>query len=96
VREHLRARAPTVVSLALVVAVVGWPEAAVACPVCFSGREENRLAFILTTVFLTALPLLIIGSAVLWLRARWCELEAEAEAEPAGEVAVPPPAPAHR
>ena len=58
----------------LVYAVLGsvllaLPRAAAACSVCMSGREdENRLAFILTTVFLTFLPLTLIGASVLWIR----------------------------
>ena len=44
------------------------PGTATACSVCMSGREdENQLAFILTTVFLTVLPLGLIGSVILHL-----------------------------
>lgn len=71
----VRARRLGIFSAALLILLA--PDAALACPVCFSGREENRLAFILTTVFLTVLPLATIGGAVLWLRARWRELERE-------------------
>jgi hypothetical protein len=47
------------------------PRFAVACAVCFTGREdETRIAFIATTVLLSALPLLLIGSLVWWLRRR--------------------------
>ncbi len=52
------------------------PEASDACAVCFSGRDENRLAFTTTTVFLTALPLVMIGSVVGWLR--WLAAERRA------------------
>ena len=66
--------------------VLGWmPGAARACSVCFSANDENRLAFLVTTIFLTALPLAMIGSTVLWLWRRALRLEedaAETLAEP--------------
>lgn len=44
-------------------------ESAAACPVCFSStNDENRLAFIFMTGFLTVLPLVLIGFAVSWYR----------------------------
>ena len=44
-------------------------ESAAACPVCFSStNEENRVAFIFMTGFLTVLPLVLIGFAVSWYR----------------------------
>ncbi len=46
------------------------PQLGRACAVCFSSNDENRLAFAVTTVFLTALPLVMIGCFVLWLRQR--------------------------
>ena len=58
------------VSLALLTALF-WlaPTAAQACAVCSYGREdETRIAFIATTAFMTALPLLIIAGGVWWLR----------------------------
>jgi len=63
--------------LALAVAAVGVPEVASACAVCGFGREENRAAFLLTTIFLSALPLVAIGGIVgwLWYRARSCAAE---------------------
>ena len=54
-----------------VLALVLAPEIAAACSVCFSGRsDETRVAFIATTALLTALPLLLIGTLVWWLRRR--------------------------
>lgn len=38
-----------------------------ACSVCFSGNEETRTAFIVTTAFLSLLPLSLIGGIVYWL-----------------------------
>lgn len=46
------------------------PRAAQACAVCFSGSDESRLAFILTTVLLTVLPLTMIGGAIYWVTRR--------------------------
>ena len=43
------------------------PQLADACAVCFSGSEDTRQAFTATTVFLTALPLVMVGSTVGWL-----------------------------
>lgn len=42
----------------------------IACAVCGVGLEESRLAFILTTIFLSLLPLTMIGGTLLWLRRR--------------------------
>ena len=53
------------------VALLVAPRIANACAVCFSGRaDETRVAFLATTGFLSALPLLLIGSLVWWLRRR--------------------------
>jgi len=52
-------------------AVLLVPRLAAACAVCFTGRaDETRVAFIATTGLMTALPLLLIGSLVWWLRRR--------------------------
>ncbi len=62
--------------VALAALVVLAPRVVHACAVCFGGQEgDTRLAFILTTAFLTFLPLLIIGGAVWWLRRRFRQLE---------------------
>lgn len=53
-----------------VLAVAAVPELAQACAVCGAGREENRMAFLLTTLFLSVVPLLAIGGIVVWLRHR--------------------------
>jgi di/tricarboxylate transporter len=52
------------------------PEAAAACSVCYGGGEETRNAFILTTVFLSALPLAMVGSLAWWIWRRMREAEA--------------------
>ena len=61
-------------------AILLLPRVGQACAVCTSGNEdENRLAFILTTAFLTFLPLTMIGAFILWLRRRILVLEASHE-----------------
>ena len=40
---------------------------ALACAICFSGREESRIAYLLTTIFMTSPPLLALGAAILWV-----------------------------
>jgi len=55
-------------SLPLSLAFLLAPGTALACAVCAPGSEETRNAFMLSTFFLTALPLLIIFSGVYWLR----------------------------
>ncbi len=56
------------------------PDVAAACPVCFDPREENRMAFLATTAFLSFLPLGMVAGAGYWLRRRMHEID-EAEAE---------------
>ena len=55
----------------LALAIVLSPQLASACAVCMTGKEdETRLAFIVTTAFMTFLPLGLIGGFVWWLRRR--------------------------
>ena len=73
IRPRMRSAAAAVVAGGLLLA----PRLADACSVCTAGTEdENRLAFLLTTVFLSVLPLAAIGGGVFWLvrRARALEL----------------------
>ena len=58
-------------TLGAILAVWMWPVMASACPVCFDPREENRLAFIVTTILLTFTPLLLLGGAVYWMWRRY-------------------------
>ncbi len=57
-------------------AVLLAPELAQACSVCFSGQDQSRTAFIVTTAFLSVLPLAFIAGMALWIRSRARALEA--------------------
>ena len=65
--------------------VVLWPGLAAACAVCFSSEGSSRETFIWTTAFLTALPLVAIGTGVWWIRRKLRQAEAAAES-PTGLV----------
>jgi hypothetical protein len=74
-------------SLACTAALLLVPELARACPVCMGGAEEEvRKAFIITTAFLSACPLLMVGALVWWLRRvfRASAEAAEGNTQPAG------------
>ena len=56
-----------VVAVAAAVALLAG--SAEACPVCFQAKNDaSRVAFIVTTGFMTGLPLLLVGGVVWWLR----------------------------
>jgi len=67
---------PSIASLSAALALC-VPEAAMACSVCFSATDQNRMAFLGTTIFLSLLPLLLIGGVgvVVWKRSRTVENE---------------------
>jgi len=69
--------------VAAVVALAWVADLAYACPSCASPLEENRQAFVDTTVFLTVVPLMMMGGFIWWLRRR---IRAMDEAP---EIAVP-------
>ena len=69
------------VTAILAAAALLCPGAAEACAVCGPGTEESRVAFILTTAFMTALPLALIGGVVYWLRRRLAEMERRAHTD---------------
>ena len=52
------------------VALAWAADLAYACPSCASPLEENRQAFVDTTVFLTVVPLMMMGGFIWWLRRR--------------------------
>jgi len=71
-------------SVAAAVVALAWvADLAYACPSCASPLEENRQAFVDTTVFLTVVPLMMMGGFIWWLRRR---IRAMDEAP---EIAVP-------
>jgi high-affinity Fe2+/Pb2+ permease len=54
------------------------PAAAHACSVCFAATEEqNRVAYLVTTVLMSVLPLGMVGGLVWWLHRRAQELRAQ-------------------
>lgn len=71
--------------LSAVAVWIGWAAGlAHACPSCASPLEENRQAFVDTTILLTVVPLAMVGGFVWWLRRRAREME---EGQP--EIGVP-------
>lgn len=40
---------------------------AVACAVCFSGRDESRVMYLLTTIFMTLIPIAVLGAGIYWV-----------------------------
>ncbi len=40
---------------------------AVACAVCFSGRDESRVMYLLTTIFMTLIPIAVLGGGIYWV-----------------------------
>jgi membrane protein DedA with SNARE-associated domain len=79
----------------LVSAMVGilvWaPGLAEACSVCSAGRdEENQLAFLLSTIFMSLMPLITIGGVVYVLWRRFQRFDAEQQHAPIPEVGTTP------
>lgn len=53
---------------ALLAAVLtSLPAIAAACPTCGVGNGRNKMAYFLTTIFLSLLPLAFIGGVMLWI-----------------------------
>jgi hypothetical protein len=58
----------------------GLPARALACSVCFSAKDEaERLAITASTVFLTALPLILMGAFIAWAARRSQAIDARAQ-----------------
>lgn len=58
------------------------PGLALACPVCFSPKDDaNRVAFLGTAVMLTALPVVMISGLIYWIAKRAHDLDREERAE---------------
>jgi hypothetical protein len=89
-----------------VLRVLSWllaslPGVALACPMCLQVRDQaTQIAFLLTTVLLSALPVLMIGGGIVWLarRAHAMDLEEREQTAPleaeAAAVHVVQPEPA--
>jgi len=76
--------------------VVQIPRVAEACAVCSAGRdEENAAAFLISTIFMSLLPLIAIGSIVflLWRRIQKFESEKKARLEVGATPATPAASP---
>ncbi|MBT8468046.1 MAG: hypothetical protein HKN10_19540 [Myxococcales bacterium] len=76
-------RAARAVMGSAVLAMAWAANLAYACPSCASPLEENRQAFVDTTIFLTVVPLTMMGGFVWWLRRK------VRERDDAPEIAVP-------
>ena len=73
-------------------ALVGFmPIEALACPSCLAAQDSNvQQAFINSSVFMSVLPLVLVGALVFWLRRRARRFALE---EAAGVIRLPTPAP---
>ena len=84
-------------SMVVAWAVLATPALARACAVCTAGKdEENAFAFLMTTIFMSIMPLAAIGTLVFVLYRRMRKLEAESEARDALRKRRPTPRPARR
>ena len=69
------------------------PSAAHACAVCGGGNPANRLAFFVSTIALSLLPLGMFAAGVLWLRARLGDrLRDELQERDSAPITTAPPA----
>jgi heme/copper-type cytochrome/quinol oxidase subunit 2 len=61
--------------------VVQVPSVAAACSVCTAGRDdENAAAFLISTIFMSLTPLIVIGGIIYLLVHRVRKFEAERQA----------------
>lgn len=76
--------------LAIAAGIVCAPRVLMACAVCTAGRDdESNAAFLVSTIFLSLLPLLALGTFVYVLWRRFQKLEqAGTRSEPAPGVAA--------
>lgn len=71
-----RGRGLSLVDGALAAAIVFSPRALLACAVCTSGRDdESNAAFLVSTIFLSLLPLGALGTLVFVLWRRFQKIE---------------------
>jgi formate/nitrite transporter FocA (FNT family) len=75
---HAKAHTPArLLAAAFAAAIIYSPSLAQACSVCTAGRdEENQLAFLLSTIGMSLMPLIAIGTLVFVLWRRIKKLEA--------------------
>ena len=66
------------------------PAMAAACPVCGFGEDSSRTAYIATTVFLSVLPLALIGGGIFAIRRLTIRNAREHAARLNGTHRVPP------
>ncbi len=79
-------------SAALALWLLAAPRLAAACAVCTAGREdENQAAFLWTTLFLSVLPLGMLGAGI-WLLVRRARRLAPPAPGPERTCAPAPPA----
>ena len=65
----LRRSCPWICALALAAVMLLVPEVADACPVCNATKNESsRIAFLVTTAFLSLLPLAMVAGVLWWVR----------------------------
>lgn len=57
--------------VAAALALLLWPALAHACAACAPTSERNRVAFLITTIVLSLLPLGMIGAGIAVLRRRF-------------------------
>jgi len=63
-----RRRAPArLLAVSIAALLAALPSLAQACAACGVGNGRNKAAFFITTIFLSLLPLGIIGALVFWL-----------------------------
>lgn len=85
-----RAFAPLLAAL-----LTSLPAIAAACPSCGVGNGRNKMAFFLTTIFLSLLPLALIGAGLFYLARKGRTFLAsefrESDEEPAAEAPAAAP-----
>jgi len=86
--EHDRspARRSARLAAAIALGVLGWAPSALACPGCLSGDEDTRIAYYGTTLLLIAVPVLVLGVIIGWLRRAARQSEARTEATGASKL----------
>lgn len=68
----------TIRAAMLATLLLAAPALAGACPVCNPGLDDPaQFGFLMGTIFLSTLPLALVGSLVFWIRRRLRQIEAE-------------------